>query len=111
MAASLPPRVQEALCAFRSKLDATLLGRVVQLSLFGSYSRGDWGAESDVDVLVVLDRAAGRDRRQVFDLAEDVFFDTLVHVSPLVLSAEELAMLRAREYRLAHEIDRDGIPL
>jgi hypothetical protein len=32
-------------------------------------------------------------------------------VSPLVLSKEELATLRAREYLLARELDRDGIPL
>jgi predicted nucleotidyltransferase len=111
MAAPLPPRIDEALRAFRAKLDVGLAGRLVQVALFGSYSRGDWRPDSDVDVLVVLDRAVHRDRREVFDLAEDVFFDTLVRVSPLVLSAEELATLRAREYLLAREIDRDGIPL
>jgi predicted nucleotidyltransferase len=108
---SLPRRIEEALRAFRAKVDASLAGRVVQVSLFGSYSRGDWGPDSDVDVLVVLDRAVGRDRREVFDLATDVFFDTLVRVAPLVLSVEELATLRAREYLLARELDRDGVPL
>ena len=111
MAAALPPRIDAALGAFRAKLGVALGARVTRVSLFGSYSRGDWGPESDVDVLVVLDRAVGRDRRLVFDLAEDVFFDTLVRVSPLVLSVEELETLHRREYLLGRELDRDGIAI
>lgn len=107
----LPARVEAALGDFRSCLAARFGDRIRELRLFGSYSRGEQGAESDVDLLVVVDDLARTERREVFDLAEDVFFDTLVHLSPLALSDAEFATLRAREYLLVDEIDRDGIPL
>ncbi|MGQ9553581.1 MAG: nucleotidyltransferase domain-containing protein [Anaerolineae bacterium] len=31
--------------------------RVMQVGFFGSYARGDWGVGSDVDLLVIVDRA------------------------------------------------------
>ena len=68
MAATLPARIDEAL---RVPVEARrgAPGARRGALAFGSYSRGDWRPESDVDVLVVLDHAVGRNRREVFDLA------------------------------------------
>ncbi len=110
-AAVLPDRVSAALGDFGRRVRARFGARVAGLVLFGSYARGDWGPDSDVDVLVLVHDLSERERREVFELAEDVYFDGQVHVSPLAMSVDELETVRRREYLIAAEIDRDGRPL
>ena len=108
---SLPPRISSAVRDFAARVRTRFGDRVRNLRLFGSYARGDFHIDSDVDVLIEIDGMTRRERREAYDMAEDVFEGTLVHVSPLALSTEDLQTLRAREYRIASEIDRDGIGL
>lgn len=46
---------QRAAARFRSGLERIYGDRLVGVYVFGSQARGDFGAESDLDVLVVLD--------------------------------------------------------
>ena len=48
-------------------------------------------------------------RRHIFDLAYEVFLETDVLISPLVLSREGLATLKRNGRRLARDIERDGV--
>lgn len=77
--------------------------------IFGSHARGDAGPESDVDVLVVVEDLTPGERRVVFDLAWDVFPEREIYISPLALSTREWAELVAREYRIAVEIQAEGV--
>ncbi len=108
---SVPPRAVAAAGDLKARVGNRFGGRLLELRLFGSYARGDWGPDSDVDVLVVVDGLTHAERREVSDLAEDVYFQTLVRVSPLALSGDEMQTLRAREYLIATEIARDGVPV
>jgi predicted nucleotidyltransferase len=48
-------------------------GSAVDLTLFGSVARGSFGADSDIDVLVLLPTPVSTDmEEEVFDLAFDV---------------------------------------
>lgn len=63
----------EILSALRNADDVRRAFGVSRLSLFGSFARGDEGAESDVDVLVEFERPVGlfefvRLRRQLESL-------------------------------------------
>jgi predicted nucleotidyltransferase len=81
----------------------------VSATAFGSRARGEGGPESDLDLLVVLDRDDLPVRRQVFDLAYEVFLATDVLISPLVVSRTGLAALRQSGRRLIRDIERDGV--
>ena len=48
--------VRDLLHEFRAGLDAIYRNRLRGLYLYGSYARGKEDSESDIDVLVVLDR-------------------------------------------------------
>src|SRR5436190_20255534 len=98
---ALPPRVADALADFAARVRRRFGDRVAQVRLFGSCARGDWGPESDVDVLVVVDGLERRERREAWDLATEVHIERLVPVSPLVLSREEYDTLVRREYLIA----------
>lgn len=82
MMTRLPPIVEAGVRDFQARLIRLFGPRLADLRLFGSYARGDFGPESDVDILVVVRELVGRERREIFDLAEEVFFDRLVHCRP-----------------------------
>jgi predicted nucleotidyltransferase len=103
--------VASALAVFRNALAARFGDRLMDLRLFGSYARDEARPESDVDVLVVVAGLTRHERREVFDMAWEVYAKTLLHLSPLALSCAEWEMLRAREYLIASDIEREGIPL
>ncbi|MBI3183746.1 MAG: nucleotidyltransferase domain-containing protein [Myxococcales bacterium] len=105
----IPGAVRDAVLDLRARLGARFGERLRDFLLFGSYARGDWGPDSDVDVLVVVAELKERERREIFELAEEVFFDRLIHLSPLAFSTAEYEELRSREYRLAAEIEADGV--
>ncbi|MBI2895100.1 MAG: nucleotidyltransferase domain-containing protein [Deltaproteobacteria bacterium] len=103
--------VARALADLRGRLERRFGPRLRRLTLFGSWARGEAGPDSDVDVLVVVDGMDGRVRREVYDLAAEVWMDTMVRLAPLALSPAEMADLERRERLIALDIARDGVPL
>jgi predicted nucleotidyltransferase len=85
--------------------------RVRRLAIFGSRARGDGDEASDVDVLVVVDGLTGAERRDIALQSGDAVTNYDVIVAPFALSTERWEELRARERLIAHEIERDGVPL
>ena len=104
--------MQAALEELKTALCSQFGERLLRVVLFGSYAQGTAHTESDVDVLVVVSRREPRDRHRAVDAAVDVMLlRPEVVLSPLVMTGEELAELRARERRLVRDIDREGIEL
>ena len=98
-----------ALEQYKLRLGERFGAALVEVRLFGSRARGEAHAESDVDVLVVLERAGFDDRRTAIDLAADVGLEHGLIVSPTVFDRSTWARYREQERPLAAEIERDGI--
>jgi predicted nucleotidyltransferase len=107
----LAPTTRAAVDEFAARVRAHFGARLVRLALFGSHARGDATDDSDIDVLVIIDGMTSADGRQVDAVVGDILTETDVLLSPFVISAVRFEELRARERRLAAEIDRDAIPL
>lgn len=87
----------------------TRLGRVV---LFGSAARGDWGPESDIDVLVLLDRVDTGDEHWLVQRAlEDGVLDDGTVLQPIYMTEQGFNELRDRERLFAQEVEREGVAL
>lgn len=108
---TLAPATRTAVEEFSRRVRARFGDRVVKLVLFGSHARGEATEESDVDILVVIDDLTPSDGREIDEIVGDILTRMDVVLSPLVLSAARFAELRARERRIAREINRDGIPV
>jgi uncharacterized protein len=106
---SLTQVEREAVSAFLDRIRRDLPTAMVSATVFGSRARGEGGPESDLDLLVVLDRDDLPVRCQVFDLAYEVFLETDVLISPLVVSRHGFATLQQSGRRLGREIERDGV--
>lgn len=87
--------------------------RVRSIVLFGSKATGVATAESDVDILVIVDRKDRGITEAIFDIAHEIFLDTecLVTINPVVSSEGYYSNLLSRERRFALDIEKHGIEL
>jgi predicted nucleotidyltransferase len=100
-----------AVDAFTHRVRAELGQELVDLRLFGSKARGDAMADSDIDVLVVVQPDTERIRLEtaVSDIAFDVSLDHAVHISPCVLTARAFNDPMWRETPFLRAIEREGL--
>lgn len=84
-----------------------------EIWLFGSYARGDYQVDSDVDLLVVLKERSLRMSQQLSELSEKameaVDYEDLL--SLMELSEEEWNSMKKNKYLLAQTIAGEGILL
>ncbi len=88
----------------KAEMKETLGDKLVGLLLFGSYSRGDYSASSDVDLLILADGELSRAEKDAIDdliadysLRHDVVISAIVYPSktfqeystPFLLSVKE----------------------
>ncbi|MGD0265607.1 MAG: nucleotidyltransferase domain-containing protein [Candidatus Methylomirabilota bacterium] len=102
---------REAVREFLERVRRDLQPADASAVVFGSRVRGEAGPESDLDVLVALDRDDLPIRRRVFDLASEGFLATDVLISPLVISREGFAARTRSGRRIVRDIGRDGVPV
>jgi len=87
-------------------------GRLDSVVLYGSAARGDWTPESDVDVLVLLDRVSPEDGEWLVDRAVALgLLGVGLLLQPLFMSVADFGRLKARERRFALEVEKEGVEL
>lgn len=86
MKKKLPEDVKMALSELKLRLKKIYGGKLKQLILYGSYARGDFVEGSDIDVIIVLEKAADplKERKRYFDVAYnlDLKYDVLLSIIP-----------------------------
>ena len=113
--ASLTPPETRVVTTFVRLLEAELGPDLLAVWLYGSRARGEvTTADSDVDLLVVVDRAGRSEQRRVIDLVFDAA--EAEGANPATFSAklyspELLAERRAIRSFFIQEVDRDKIVL
>lgn len=107
--AQVPARVWERLQQVKEGAVAVLGARLREIRLFGSYARGDWDEESDVDVLILTEDLEAGERERLIGVTVSVSCAGGPWVSPLLLTVERLEELRADEKIIAKDLDREGI--
>ncbi len=63
--------------------------RIKSITLFGSAARGTYRADSDIDLLVVVDNEDFRLRRELIGMAFDILLETDLDLSVKVISSQD----------------------
>ena len=85
---------------------------LVKLVLYGSKARRDSDAESDIDVLIVLDRPCDwQTEFRVYDLCFDIGLEHDVLVQPVIYSEAEYVADRTRATPFYRNVVEEGMEL
>jgi len=103
-------KARHALNQLKEKLLARFAGKV-QLYVYGSVARGDFGPESDIDVLVLLEQKMDYALKdEIYDLAFDIELQENVVFGLLIESQVDWESPLLQAMPIHKEIDREGIP-
>jgi predicted nucleotidyltransferase len=108
--AHLTTREQAALAALVDRLRQRYGDDLLRVVLFGSKARGDFDAESDLDVLVVV---RAKDYwscwREITDLTTQLLLETGVNLSALVRDETRYQWWAVHHAPIYNSIQRDGV--
>ncbi len=81
------------------------------LILYGSYARGDFRPDSDIDVLVLIDKdkAAMDDWKRITSSLNKIELDTGIIISPFLSSKKDWASHKVTPFY--ENVNREGIAL
>jgi predicted nucleotidyltransferase len=102
---------KEAIATVVTMLFQTLNNNLVDLYLFGSKSRGDFHADSDIDLLVIVNKLDPASRWQVRATAADCSLQYDVLFNTHIIDKARWDHLAQHQDTLWREVQRDGISL
>jgi uncharacterized protein len=100
-------RVAAALKRALVKANVTLDSVIV----YGSRARGDSHADSDLDVLIVVDRINTHTRERIFHCAWSVGFEAGILIQPVVKERKRIEKGIERDSLLMLAVRAEGIPV
>lgn len=84
--------VRDVVYGFAVRLKRILGNDLSKVILYGSYARGDYNANSDVDVMVLVKMPTEEIEKiesDIFDLAFDIEMEQNIHISPIIKNEEQ----------------------
>lgn len=102
---------RKALRIFVKYVHESLGDRVRRIVLYGSKARGTSQADSDIDVLVVVDRETRRVDEEVAEAAYQATVLTRSFVAPQTVSARYWRESQRERSFFSRNVDRDGVEL
>lgn len=89
---SMPNTISNIIYGFSVQLRRLLGNDLSKIILYGSYARGDFRENSDVDVMVLVKLSPEEIEKieeSVFDLAFDIEMEHGIHVSPIIKNEDQ----------------------
>jgi predicted nucleotidyltransferase len=107
----LTPKEEKALEAFVQRLVTEFGKDVVDVNLFGSKVRGEARPDSDLDVLVLVDRSDYALKHAILWLAAEISLDYDLLLSPRVVPPKAWRKMVEADTLFYRSIVSEGIPL
>ena len=88
----MPNKIDKILKQFISQVSNLIGNRLKKVILYGSYARGDYGKNSDIDIMVLTgfnDEELVEYRMKIRDLACDLELKNDIIISPIVRNFEK----------------------
>lgn len=109
----LPKKIKNIIDEFITGVNDILGERVKKIILYGSYARGDYSKNSDIDIMILTDLTDDeivKYRTQIWDFAYDIELDNEVMLSPLVKNIDKFNYwLEALPFYM--NVEKEGVVL
>lgn len=109
----MPETMQSVMQKYVSSIRKIYGTHLRQVILYGSYARGDYNAESDVDIMILVDLSdmdIKEYRHQLTDLTFDFNMDYDLDIKPIAKSEAHYHKW-VESYPFYANINRDGVTL
>lgn len=94
---------------YRGSLESRFGARLREVRLFGSFARGQARADSDVDLLVLVDGLSWREAIEAIDLGTDEELASGVLLAPIPRSTAEFERAVRMETPFSSNVQREGV--
>ncbi len=111
--ADMPQTIQSALEKYISEIKRIYGNDLKKIVLYGSYARGDFREDSDIDIMILLDlpdNEIKNYRHQLSDITYDFNMDYDMDIKPIAKN-EEHFMKWVENYPFYANINKEGITL
>lgn len=100
--------IEKIIKEFRESLKEIYDGNLAKLILYGSYARGDFNSDSDIDLLVVLNEAEkpGKEIDRMIEIVNNINLKYNVLISVLPISITDFESLNSP---LLLNVRREGV--
>lgn len=89
---NMPKSVQSIVYKFAQTMKVLFGSKLNKIIVYGSYARGDYGKNSDVDIMILVDLPEAEIKKfenRVYDVAFEIEMDTGVNISPVIKNREQ----------------------
>ena len=91
------------------KLDKKFPKQISQTILYGSKARGDSNKDSDIDLLIILEKKNTKIRREILTLASQISLEYDLLINPIISNINRIE--RQRGFSFYRNAARDAIQL
>ncbi len=107
----LTVRERAALNAFVARLQNEYTGKIDRIVLFGSKARGDFDAESDLDIFVLVNSDDWRLHDQIITASSPISIRYNALISPKVIGPSLYRKMRRLRSRFLENVRKEGLVL
>ncbi|MEE8168379.1 MAG: nucleotidyltransferase domain-containing protein [Candidatus Hydrothermarchaeales archaeon] len=107
----MEPGYQKAFRTFKKNIEKRFKEQVKKVVLFGSAARGEMTRESDIDVLIVLDKVDDKIEKEISNIAFDAGESIRVIIVPIILSNKSYEDMLNEKYPFIMNIEREGLAI
>ena len=109
----MPKKIEELLKAYRGELENATDYRVKKVILYGSYARGDYRDDSDIDIMILLDLSDMDIKEYRHELSGETFDFNMDHdldIKPIAKSQEHFQKW-VDVYPFYANVEKEGVKL
>ncbi|GAB6173667.1 nucleotidyltransferase domain-containing protein [Paradesulfitobacterium aromaticivorans] len=105
------PHWQQAIEEFSKSIKEKLASNIKDVRLFGSVARGSSTPESDIDILVLVEKEDKLTDDTIMDAAVDVNLSYDVVISPIIMTVSHYTNQLFRETAFYYALEQEGVSL
>lgn len=107
----MPKQIENLLQAYRSELSNILDSHIKKVILYGSYARGDFDKDSDIDIMILVDfDDLKMCEDKIIDLTYDFNLEHGTEIMPVVQNINHFEHWK-NAYMFYNNVSREGVPI
>lgn len=107
----MPEQIENLLQLYKEELRTVPGHHIKKVILYGSYARGDFKKESDIDIMILVDTKDFKEcEDEIFDLTYDFNQQYHTDIMPIVQNIEHFNYWK-NAYMFYRNINREGVDI